>query len=76
MYFTLHKNEIFDYRFLHQMWPNPKKTAKLVTFTAESLNGKLHFCVVVGHCQTSIMELLLWKELSEIVTGKKFSQKR
>ena len=25
------------------MWPNPKKTAELVTFTEEILNGKLHF---------------------------------
>ena len=25
------------------MWPNPQKTADLVTFTEEVLNGKLHF---------------------------------
>ena len=25
------------------MWPNPQKTAGLVTFTEEILNGKLHF---------------------------------
>ena len=25
------------------MWPNPKETADLVTFTEEVLNGKLHF---------------------------------
>ena len=25
------------------MWPNPQKTADLVTFTEEILNGKLHF---------------------------------
>ena len=25
------------------MWPNPQKTADLVTFTVEILNGKLHF---------------------------------
>ena len=25
------------------MWPNPQETAGLVTFTAEILNGKLHF---------------------------------
>ena len=24
------------------MWPNPKETADLVTFTEEILNGKLH----------------------------------
>ena len=25
------------------MWPNPKKTADLVTFTEETFNGKPHF---------------------------------
>ena len=25
------------------MWPNPRETADLVTFTEEFLNGKLHF---------------------------------
>ena len=25
------------------MWPNPQKTADLVTFTEEVLNGNLHF---------------------------------
>ena len=25
------------------MWPNPQKTADLITFTEEILNGKLHF---------------------------------
>ena len=25
------------------MWPNPQKTADLVTITEEILNGKLHF---------------------------------
>ena len=25
------------------MWPNPKETADLVTFTEEIVNGKLHF---------------------------------
>ena len=29
------------------MWPNPQKTADLVTFTEEILNGKLHFCAVL-----------------------------
>ena len=32
------------------MWPNPQKTADLVTFTEEILTGKLHFsgqCFVV-----------------------------
>ena len=28
------------------MRPNPQKTADLVTYTKEILNGKLHFCVV------------------------------
>ena len=29
------------------MWPNPKETADLVTFTEEILNGKLRFFAVV-----------------------------
>ena len=31
------------------MWPNPQETAEtanLVTFTEETLNGKLHLCSV------------------------------
>ena len=30
------------------MWPNPKETADLVTFTEEILNGKLHFLCSVS----------------------------
>ena len=30
------------------MWPYPQETAGLVTFTGEILNGKLHFCAVIG----------------------------
>ena len=30
------------------MWPNPQKTADLVTFTGEILNGKLHFLCSVN----------------------------
>ena len=33
------------------MWPNPKETADLVTFTEETLNGKLHFL----YCALSII---------------------
>ena len=33
------------------MWPNPQKTADLVTFTEEILNWKLHFLCSV--CQFS-----------------------
>ena len=33
------------------MWPNPQIPADLVTFTEETLNGKLHFlCSVMRHC--------------------------
>ena len=28
------------------MWPNPRGTSDLITFTEEILNGKLHFCTV------------------------------
>ena len=32
------------------MWPNPKETADVVTFTEEILNGKRHFlCSVALH---------------------------
>ena len=27
------------------MWPHPQETADLVTFTRETLNGKLHYFV-------------------------------
>ena len=37
------KSQVFHYRFLQKMWPNPQETADLVTFTEEILNGKLHF---------------------------------
>ena len=29
------------------MWPNPQETADLVTFTEDSLSGKLHFLYLV-----------------------------
>ena len=29
------------------MWPDPQKTAELITFTEEILNGKLNFCAVI-----------------------------
>ena len=29
------------------MWPNPKETAELITFTEEILNGKIHFLCIV-----------------------------
>ena len=33
------------------MWPNTAETADLVTFTEETLNGKLHFlCSVFWSC--------------------------
>ena len=45
--FTVQKNEVFHYGFLQEMWPNPQETVDLITFTEETLNGKLHFCVVI-----------------------------
>ena len=38
---SLHKNEVFHYGFLHQMWPNPHETEDLVTFTEETRNAKI-----------------------------------
>ena len=29
------------------MWPNPKETAELITFTEEILNGKIDFLCIV-----------------------------
>ena len=50
------------------MWPNPEKTADLVTFAEEILNEKLHFCAVeyvayAGIYPESIdsMPLITWK---------------
>ena len=31
------------------MWPNPKETADLVTFTKEILNGKIYFLCSAGN---------------------------
>ena len=39
------------------MWPNPQETADLVTFTEESLDGKLHFLCTV-----------YWRSLSRIIS--------
>ena len=44
------------------MWPDPRKTADLVTFTEEILNGKLHFlcsvfCILKANC---LILPLLW----------------
>ena len=36
------------------MWPNPQKTADLVTFTEEILNGKLHFLGSVNTVETKL----------------------
>ena len=39
------KDEVFHYRFLQYMWPNPEETADLVTFPGETFNKKLHLFV-------------------------------
>ena len=36
------------------MWSNPQETADLVTFTEETLNGKLHFLCSVKSYQCSL----------------------
>ena len=36
------------------MWPNLQETPDLVTCTEETLNGKLHFCVVDLRCEYSL----------------------
>ena len=35
------------------MWPNPQETAGLVTFTEETLNGRLHFLWTTSFLLTS-----------------------
>ena len=40
---TTQKNEVFHYKFLQQMWPNPQLPADLVTFTEKIFSEKLHF---------------------------------
>ena len=41
------------------MWPNPQKTADLVTFTEDILNGKLHFLCSVTDLVTFTDEMLI-----------------
>ena len=41
------------------MWPNPQKTADLVTFTEDILNGKLHFLCSVIDLVTFTDEMLI-----------------
>ena len=36
------------------MWPNPRETADLVTFTGEILNGKLHFLCSVNWARRQV----------------------
>ena len=36
------------------MWRNLQKTADLVTFTEEILNGKLHFLCRVPYCTVAL----------------------
>ena len=38
------------------MWPNPQKTADLVTFTEEILNGKLYFLCSVNRVPNSPLD--------------------
>ena len=46
------------------MWPNPRFTADLVTFTKEILNGKLHFlCCVLQIIITIITIAKLFLQL-------------
>ena len=41
------KNEVFQYGFFHQMWPNPQFPADFITFTEEILNGTLFSAVII-----------------------------
>ena len=55
------------------MWPNPQKTADLVTFTEEILNGELHFL-----CSVTYMEItskILKTSMIEIY-GNRFFRKK
>ena len=45
------------------MWPNPRETADLVTFTEEIPNGKLHFCAV----WRLTTRLFLWKAPTQMI---------
>ena len=45
------KFSIKDFLECDQMWPNPQQTTKLVTFTEEILNEKLHFLCSVLRTQ-------------------------
>ena len=45
------------------MWPNPQETADFVTFTEESLGGKLHF-LYSGKWNT--VREILYKEIQSM----------
>ena len=49
------------------MWPDPQKTADLVTFTEEILNGKLHFL-----CSASYAPKIIFSELRVFLHGNKY----
>ena len=64
------------------MCPNPQKTANLVTFTEEILNGKLHFLYRVGLMHEDLFEqqiqvvfkLLSRSEVTEAAVRRCFSR--
>ena len=44
------------------MWPNPQKTADLVTFTEEILTGKLHF-LCSGRCYSKFIQITFLRNI-------------
>ena len=46
------------------MWPNPKETANLVTFTEEIVNGKLKF--LGSSCSTDLLCMMHFQNVSMI----------
>ena len=51
------------------MWPNPQKTADLVTFTEEILNGKFLFFVL---CQKEISSNVIKKGTLKESSGTEY----
>ena len=48
------------------MWPNPQETSDLVTFTEETLNGKLHFlCSIFPRRKVPRMDKSMYGHFSE-----------
>ena len=54
------------------MWPNPQETSYLVTFTEETLNGKLHFLCSDKMLNKKYDYLLYYRNFKRYINQRKF----